>query len=117
MGVGGRYLISIAYGKCLKFITLYSVLFWPKVCFLCTCCLNYLVEWQTVWTLIRLLLQDQSDLGLHCLHMSLWCSNMFSWGIKKKSVLYLEQCLFWGKNKKKIIISLSSAEFAESANG
>ena len=25
------------------------------------------IEWQTVTTLIRLLLEDQSDLGLHCL--------------------------------------------------
>ena len=28
------------------------------------------MEWQTVKTLIRLLLDEQSDLGLHCLHMS-----------------------------------------------
>ena len=40
----------------LKFQTLYSLLFWPKFCFLCTCFLKYLVEWQTVLTLIRLLL-------------------------------------------------------------
>ena len=39
---------------------------WPKLCFLCSCFLKYLVEWQTVKTLIRLLLQEQSDLGLHC---------------------------------------------------
>ena len=32
----------------LKFRTLYSLLFWPKLCFLCTCFLKYLVEWQTV---------------------------------------------------------------------
>ena len=35
-------------GKCPKFWTLYSILFWPKLCFLCTCCLKYLVEWQIV---------------------------------------------------------------------
>ena len=33
----------------LKFRTLYSLLFWPKLCFLCTCFLKYLVEWQTVY--------------------------------------------------------------------
>ena len=57
----------------LKFKTLYSILFWPKFYFLCSCFLNifnYLVEWQIVQTQIRLLLQEQSDLGLHCLHMS-----------------------------------------------
>ena len=32
----------------LKFWTLYSVPFWPKFCFLCSCFLKYLVEWQTV---------------------------------------------------------------------
>ena len=32
----------------LKFQTLYSISFWPKVCFLCTCFLQFLVEWQTV---------------------------------------------------------------------
>ena len=32
----------------LKFQTLYSLLFWPKLCFLCTCFLKYLVEWQTM---------------------------------------------------------------------
>ena len=30
------------------FRTIYSILFWPKCCFLYTCCLKYLVEWQTV---------------------------------------------------------------------
>ena len=41
------------------------------------CLLKCLVEWQTVKTLIRLLLQEQSDLSLHFLHMAfcqkLWC--------------------------------------------
>ena len=32
----------------LKFQTLYSILFWPKFCFVCSCLLKYLVEWQTV---------------------------------------------------------------------
>ena len=32
----------------LKFRTLYSILFWPKFSFLCSCFLNYLVERQTV---------------------------------------------------------------------
>ena len=61
-----------------KFRTLYYISFWPKFCFLLSCFLKYSVEWQTVQTVIRLLLK-QSDLGLHCLHMSfcqtLWCSK------------------------------------------
>ena len=32
----------------LKFQTLYSYYFWLKVCFLCSCFLKHLVEWQTV---------------------------------------------------------------------
>ena len=63
----------------LKIRTLYSILFLPKFCFLCSCFLKYLVERQTVQTQIRLLLKEQSDLGLHCLHMSfcqiVWCSK------------------------------------------
>ena len=39
----------------LKFWTLYSILFWLKCCFLCSCFLKCLVEWQTVLTLTRLL--------------------------------------------------------------
>ena len=46
----------------LKFRTLYSRLFWPKFCFWCSCFLKYLVEWQTVQTPIRPLLQEQSAL-------------------------------------------------------
>ena len=60
----------------LKFRTLYFILFRPKFCFLCIF-LKILGEMansvdpdQTApSTLIRLLLQEQSDLGLHCLHM------------------------------------------------
>ena len=63
----------------LKFRTLYSIPLWPKFCSLCNCFQKYLVEWQTVKTLIRLLLKEQSDLGLHCLHMpfcqTLWCTR------------------------------------------
>ena len=40
----------------LKFRTLYFILFWPKFCFLHSCFLKYFMEWQTVYTLIRLLL-------------------------------------------------------------
>ena len=32
----------------LKFRTLYSILFWLKICFLCSSFFKYLVEWQTV---------------------------------------------------------------------
>ena len=31
------------------------------------CIQKMLMEWQTAYTLIRLLVQKQSDLGLHCL--------------------------------------------------
>ena len=59
--------IYVTYGKCSKFLTLffsYSQLkCWLSVLKL-TKCLS--VE-QTVKTLIRLLLQNQSDLSLHCL--------------------------------------------------
>ena len=39
----------------LKFQALHSLPVLPKFCFLCSCFLKYLVEWQTVWTQIRLL--------------------------------------------------------------
>ena len=48
------YLIALAFPglfgmvNVLKFLTLYSLLFWSKFCFLCTCLLKYLVEWQTM---------------------------------------------------------------------
>ena len=31
----------------LKFRTLYSILFWPKFCFICICCLKYLVSFKS----------------------------------------------------------------------
>ena len=34
------------------------------------------MEWQTAEILIRLLLQEQSDLGLHCLHMSFFSDTL-----------------------------------------
>ena len=33
------------YGKCPTFEHFFSILFWPKFCFLCSC---FLVGWQTV---------------------------------------------------------------------
>ena len=39
--------------------------------------LNSSVEWHTVKNLIRLLLQEQSDLGLHYLHMP-FCQKLWS---------------------------------------
>ena len=40
---------SDMYSKCPKILnTLYSILSWPKFCFLCSCVIEYLVEWQTV---------------------------------------------------------------------
>ena len=58
----------------LKFQTLCSILFWSKFCFLCSsihsAMANSVDPDQT---------QKQSDLGLHCLHMSfcqtLWCTK------------------------------------------
>ena len=63
----------------LKFRTLCFVHFWPKFCFLCNCFLKYLMEWQTVKTLIGMAnsedpdqaAQEQSDQGLHCLCISI----------------------------------------------
>ena len=67
------------YSKCSKISNTLIHTFWPKFCFLCSGFFKYLVEWQTVQTLIRLLLQEQSNLGLHCLHMphcqTLWCTK------------------------------------------
>ena len=50
----------------LNFPTLYSILFWPKFCCLCSCFLKYLVEWQAVQILTR-----SSLIGSACLHMPL----------------------------------------------
>ena len=58
----------------LKCQMLYSILFWLKFCFLCIFLLKCLVEWQTVKTVISLLLQEQSDLSLYCLHIA-FCQN------------------------------------------
>ena len=45
-----------------------------------SCFLKFLVKGQTVKTLIRLLFQEQSDLGLHCLQMpfcqTIWWTNL-----------------------------------------
>ena len=53
--------------------------------------LQYLVEWQIVQTLIRLLLQEQSDQGLHCLHMSkiLSITNLRTFTILKVNIVLL----------------------------
>ena len=40
-----RFVVTV---NVLKFRTLYSILFQPKFCFLCSCFLRYLIEWQTV---------------------------------------------------------------------
>ena len=74
-GVAEQKYISEHTANVLKFRTLDSIFFWPKISFLCSCFLKYLVECQTKSTLIRLLLKEQSDLGLHCLHMP-FCLNI-----------------------------------------
>ena len=56
----------------LQFQTLYSMLFRPKFCFLCSSFLKYLVEMANSVDPDQTApsgLQEQSDLGLHCLHM------------------------------------------------
>ena len=70
--------LEIEYGKCPKFFnTLFHNFFYLNFAFYAVFFLKYLVKRQTVQALIRLLIQEQSDLGLHCLHMSLcqilWC--------------------------------------------
>ena len=72
--------------KCPKISNTLLVIFQSKFCFLCICFLKYLMEWQTVYTLIRLLPQEQSDLGLHCLHM-LFCQNFTVLGFNDMSTL------------------------------
>ena len=50
----------------LNFKLFYSIQFWPKFCFLCSCVIEYLVEWQT----------EQFDLGPHWLHMP-FCQQLW----------------------------------------
>ena len=65
------------YGKCPKILNSLFPTFFGLFFVFNAVVFKYLVEWQTVETLIRLLLKEQSDLGLHCLHMPfcqpLWC--------------------------------------------
>ena len=62
-------ILNIEDGQCSKISkTLFHTFFLPFA-FYAVYFLNYLVGWQTVKTLIRLLLKEQSDLGLHCLLM------------------------------------------------
>ena len=56
------------YSKCFTISNTFFHTFLTKFLLLCSSLLKYLVKWQTVQTLIRLLLKEQSDLGLHCLH-------------------------------------------------
>ena len=74
----GAYLFStviVNTVNVLKFRTLNSILFWLKFCFLCICLSKCLLEWLTVKTLIRLLTQEQSILGLHCLYV-VFCQKL-----------------------------------------
>ena len=66
---GGTYIVNV-----LKFRTLYILTFLPKFCFSCSYFLKYLVKRQTMQT------QEQSDLGLHCLHTPFYWALFFGVG-------------------------------------
>ena len=68
------------YGNCPKILKRFNLYVFPPIfLFSYHCFTKYLVEWQTVQTLIRLLLKEQSDQGLHCLYTPFcqknWCNN------------------------------------------
>ena len=64
------------YSKCPKMLNTLFCTFFLKSCTLSSFILKYLVEWQIVQTLIRMLLREQSDLGLHCLHVP-FCQQLW----------------------------------------
>ena len=83
------------------------------VCFLhllhiSRCTLIFLSQKQTLWTLIRLLLREHSDLGPHCLQYrppkyisrreSRWQLSWLVW----KGLIYSKTCLKWPLKKIKI---------------
>ena len=90
----------------LKLQTLYSI-FFSKVSLSCCCFLKYLVEWQTVKTLIRL--QEQSDLGLQCLHMPFY--QKLSFQKKKKKIKDLEEAGNQGSSSDCGMFQLERSEF------
>ena len=63
--------------KVLRFQTLYSILFWSKFCFLMQLFLKIFSGMANSVDPDQTALKEQSDLGLHSLHMSfcqkLWC--------------------------------------------
>ena len=61
----------------LKFQTLFSFVSQIKCWLLSLKFTKCLYEWQTGKTLIRLLLQKQSDLGLHCMSRPFWQTAVF----------------------------------------
>ena len=73
----------------LKFRTLYSIQCWPIVCFLCSCFLKYLAEWQIVKIQIRL---EQSDLSMHYLHVS-FCQKFGVRNFRMFTVMQLGYCV------------------------
>ena len=93
----------------MKFQTLCSKFFWPKIFFSYSCFSKYLMEWQTVYTLIRRLLQKQSDLGLHCLHMLHYLHRLFCqklWGTKHKRAFTVFFFFFFFFNIRRYIFAL-----------
>ena len=59
----------------LKFRTLCSILFWSKFCFLCSCFLKYLVEWQTVSALFAYIILSVTlvfEILGHLLYFAKW---------------------------------------------
>ena len=60
----------------------------PALSTSCSCFLKYVVEWQTVYTLIGLLQQEQADLSLHCLHICHFVRNFGVWKFRTLHVSY-----------------------------
>ena len=102
LGLFLNKIITVSMVNVLKLWTLYPTFSWPKFCFLCICFLKYLAEWQTVKTLIRLLLMEQSELGLHCFIMpfcqELSCTNFLDHLLNPNP-----KDMFWCNNNKKTI--------------
>ena len=67
----GRFPVGVIYCKYVKIIKFRNISFYTQLkCWLSM--LEFFSEWQTGKTLIRLLLQKQNDLDLHCLPRPFW---------------------------------------------
>ena len=93
---------ACVHGECPKISnTLFSTFFYLNLILHAVVSLKYLEEWQTVKTLIRL---QQSDLGLHCLHMPFYqklrCMKIRTFTIYEENfmlpVIYLQNNTIFG---------------------